>query len=359
MAVSVGEVFNDEIVLDGVPVILRHERVSPHDVRLDPDNRRVRYVVESWGLPEGSESLEGKIEEYLKGQDDVRKLTRQIEVNQGLIESVIVKHDGTVVEGNCRTVVYRNLAEKNPENIRWQEMPVRRLPAEISQRQIDVFLGSLHVAGKNEWSPAERAGYVYHMSEVENYSFDFLADHLRMSKSTLTDLKRAYELFDRYMDRSDGMEKGVMSKWSYFDEFAKKLKKRGKRGRPSSAAQLDLIWWKGPADLPEKFLSWVSDDSKLPEGASVREFAKWVDDSEVLGVFEREGFEAADAEYRSRHPEEDSAFYKDVRRMILSLKNAPRSEVRALRNGNAERIRLVRELHSELQDFLGEVGVAT
>ena len=357
MAVSVGEVFQDEIVLDGTPVSLRHERVSPHDVRLDPDNRRVRYVVESWGVPKDSESLEKRIEEHLRGQDDVRKLTRQVEVNQGLVESIIVKHDGTVVEGNCRTVAYRNLAEKLPEHIRWQEIPVRRLPEEISQRQIDVFLGSLHVAGKNEWSPAERAGYVYHMSEDENYSFDFLADHLRMSKSTLTDLKRSYELFGRYMDRSGGMEKGVMSKWSYFDEFAKKLKKPGKRGRPSSAEQLDMIWWKGPPDLPDKFLGWVSDENKLPQGASVRELAKWVDDSEVLDVFEREGFKAAEAVYRSSHPEEVSAFCKEVRRMILALRDAPRSELSAIRNGDAERIRLIRELQSELQEFLGEVGV--
>ena len=356
MVIDTERQLGDEITLDGRRVRLVHERVSPHDVRLDPDNRRVQHVVQRLGPNGDAASIEAKIEEHLLADNDVRKLIRQIRANGGLVESVIITHDGLVIEGNCRTVSYRKLS-KDDSDVRWQEMPVRRLPEGITRKQIDVLLGSLHVAGKNPWSAFERAAYIYHMAHDESYSVEFLADHLRMTRSSLTDQMRAYEQFEEYLVNEGATDKDATQKWSYFDEFAKRFKKPRGRGRPVASAGQEAVWWKGPDDLPDRFRSWVTDETKLPEGRAVRDLSKWVEEPTVLATFEQEGFDDAKDEYERLHPEETSVFFKDVRRMILSLQNAPRRDVNALKAKDTERVALVEDLRDELQALLVDVGL--
>ena len=51
-------------------------------------------------------ALQKKLEALLWEDADVRDLYRQVLINKGLVERIIVRQDGKVVEGNCRTVVY-------------------------------------------------------------------------------------------------------------------------------------------------------------------------------------------------------------------------------------------------------------
>src|SRR5207249_11553370 len=92
---------------------------------------------------------------------DVRDLYRQVLINQGLVERIIVRQDGTIVEGNCRTVVYRKLQHNQPSERRWHRIPARVLPSDIGERDVAILLGEMHVAGKDNWSTCEKAGYVY------------------------------------------------------------------------------------------------------------------------------------------------------------------------------------------------------
>src|ERR1700682_2937026 len=103
----------DEITLDGKRVQVQSIDLPLDQVTLDPRNPRIANTV-SISISDEGEALQRKLEALLWEDDDVRDLYRQVLINQGLVERIIVRQDGKVVEGNCRTVVYRKLHEKQP-----------------------------------------------------------------------------------------------------------------------------------------------------------------------------------------------------------------------------------------------------
>jgi len=179
----------DEITLDGKSVRVRNVDLPLDRVSLDPSNPRIANTF-AIGPTKDVASLQKKLENLLWEDDDVRDLYRQVQINKGLIERIIVREDGTVVEGNCRTVVYRKLSEKEPTVSLWKAIPARVLPEDIRDREIAILLGEMHVAGKNTWTPFEKAGHVYRLHKNFALTQDEIAQRLRMSKSKVNQLIR-------------------------------------------------------------------------------------------------------------------------------------------------------------------------
>src|SRR5580692_4964275 len=119
VAISATPLVVDEITLDGKRVQVQSVDLPLDDVRLDPKNPRIANTAALSITEEGS-ALERKLESLLWDDSDVKDLYRQVLVNQGLVERIIVRQDGQVVEGNCRTVVYRKLRERHAGDDRWK-----------------------------------------------------------------------------------------------------------------------------------------------------------------------------------------------------------------------------------------------
>src|SRR5687768_7222872 len=103
----------------------RLERVKvPIDfLRLDPSNQRISYVLQK----RGGTSSDSDLHSVLWEMDPVKQLYTSILQNGGLISDPIVKSDGLVVEGNCRTVCLRQLKARYPEDPRWHDLYVQML----------------------------------------------------------------------------------------------------------------------------------------------------------------------------------------------------------------------------------------
>src|SRR5262245_27945685 len=82
----------DEITLDGKRIRVRNQDLPLERVRLDPTNPRIAHT---FALERGNEakSQEKQLEDRLWADPDVRDLMRQVEVNRGLIERIIVRSD--------------------------------------------------------------------------------------------------------------------------------------------------------------------------------------------------------------------------------------------------------------------------
>src|SRR5258708_35991780 len=141
-AISTVPLVVDEITLDGKRVQVQSGDLPLDDVSLDPRNPRIANTV-SISISDEGEELQNKLEALLWQDDDVRDLYRQVLLNKGLVERIIVRKDGSVVEGNCRTVVYRKLREKHPTEQRWHNIPARILPADIGERDVAILLGEM------------------------------------------------------------------------------------------------------------------------------------------------------------------------------------------------------------------------
>jgi hypothetical protein len=320
----------ETITLGGQQVLLRHEDLSLDKLHLDPKNRRVQFIMKSLGHAAGEEDLERE----LWAIDDVKKLKRSIEENGGLVERIIVAHDGTVVEGNCRLVCYRKLHEQAREaetdDDQWKRIPARVLPADITERQIHILLGDLHIAGKNEWKPFEKAAYIYDMQEVFGFSYDFLAEHLRMSKSTIKQLKDAYTLMsESYLAKYPDPKN--LSNFSYFLELFKKFK--------------------APTDeLKKQFVVWVG-EKRIYEGMHVRDLPDIVRNTAAQEALDHDGFDAAMAILRQERPERTIPVFKAMDRLVEEFGRAPKNEIDALRGGDRAKTQKVRELYRALRSF--------
>jgi len=319
------------IPLAGVRVEISLVNIPIEHIRLDKTNPRLAYKLEAMGITNPSQEQLG---ELLWEDNDVKDLKRSIQVNGGLIEAIIVQADGVAVEGNCRTVCYRKLCEEFPEDENWKHIRARMLPTGIGRDQLEILLGELHIAGKNEWTPFEQAAHLYKMNK-RGFSEQRLAEFYRLSKSTVSSKLRAYKLMvEKYLPKYK--DAALLQKWSYFEEFYKKLKP--KADTPEGAK------------LEDDFVRWMG-EGKFNKGMDIRNLPRILEDPEALDLFEREGFDAAWTRIRVDSPELESSLFKAIVAATWALRTAPLNELLDVGDGNKAKVAKLNELRAALDGF--------
>jgi hypothetical protein len=326
----------DEITLDGKRVQVQSIDLPLEDVRLDPRNPRIANTV-ALSLTEVGDALQKKLESLLWEDSDVRDLYRQVLINKGLVERIIVRQDGSVVEGNCRTVVYRKLRQKQPSDLTWRHIPARMLPADIGARDVAILLGEMHVAGKNTWTPFEKAGHVYRLHDEFALTQDEIAQRLRMSKSKVNQLIRAFDVMkNKFLPKYPGSASS--RKFSYFEELFKKPELRD--------------WALKTPGGEDLFVDWVG-KNKIDQGVHVRELPAILEDPEAVKVLTKDGFAAAQRVIEEDNPALTSKLFKRMVDMTEALKKAQLDDIQRVRKASNSRARrIVDELNDSLQHFL-------
>lgn len=340
-AISSAPLVVDEITLDGKRVQVQSIDLPLDEVTLDPHNPRIANTV-SISISEIGDALQRKLEALLWEDDDVRELYRQVLINQGLVERIIVRPDGRVVEGNCRTVVYRKLHEKQPSEKRWRNIPSRILPDDIGDRDVAILLGEMHVAGKNTWSPFEKAGHVYRMHNDFALVQDEIAIRLRMSKSKVNQLIRAFDVMkNKYLPKYPGPASS--RKFSYFEELFKKPPLRE--------------WVTSTPGAEDLFVDWVG-TGKLDQGVQVRELPSILEDDDAVKTLTAEGFIAAQRLLAEDNPAVTSKLFKRMVEMTEALRKAQLDDIQRVRKSGASKARkIVTELNDSLTHFIELCGI--
>jgi hypothetical protein len=340
-ATSTAPLVVDEITLDGKRVQVRSVDLPLEHVMLDPRNPRIANTA-SISISERGEALQRKLEALLWQDDDVRDLYRQVLINQGLVERIIVREDGSVVEGNCRTVVYRKLREKQPSELRWHNIPARILPHDIGDRDVAILLGEMHVAGKNTWTPFEKAGHVYRMHNDFALVQDEIAVRLRMSKSKVNQLIRAFDMMkNQYVPKYPGPASS--RKFSYFEELFKKPPLRE--------------WVSSTPGAEDLFVKWVG-TGKLDQGVQVRDLPSILEDEDAVKVLTSEGFAAAQRLLAEDNPAITSKLFRRMVEMTESLRKAQLDDIQRVRkSGSSKARRIVDDLSESLTHFIELCGI--
>jgi hypothetical protein len=331
----------DEITLDGKRVQVQSVDLPLDRVMLDPNNPRIANTV-SISFSEKGEELQQRLEALLWDDTDVRDLYRQVLINQGLVERIIVRQDGRVVEGNCRTVVYRKLRERHSSEERWRTIPARLLPPDIADRDVAILLGEMHVAGKNTWTPFEKAGHVYRMHNDFALVQDEIAVRLRMSKSKVNQLIRAFDMMkNKYLPKYPGPASS--RKFSYFEELFKKPPLRD--------------WVLSTPNAEDSFIDWIG-TGKLEQGIQVRELPAILEDDDAVHALTTEGFTAAQRVLGEDNPVITSKLFKRMVEMADALKKAQLDDVQRVRKARNSRARkIVIELSDSLKRFTELCGI--
>lgn len=326
----------DEITLDQRRVFVRCIDLPLASVKLDPRNPRIANTVRTSNPSEGAE-LQQQLAALLWKDPDVHALYQQVRQNRGLIERIIVRADGIVAEGNCRTVVYNRLAAAFPDEAAWKNIPARVLPADISERQIALLLGELHVGGKNKWTAFEKAGHIYEMAETHGLTQDEIAKLLKTSKTAVNHSIRAFSAMkDRYLPRYGGV--GAIYKFSHFLELYK---------------QPDLrAWVSDDSDVLDEVVGWIGTE-KVAKGTDVRNLVEIVKSKPALEAFRAQGFAAARRVLEQDQPELTSELFKLMVEMTAALDASRLPDIQRVRQdkvGSAKRV--VRNLKESLDRFI-------
>ena len=200
--------------------------------------------------------------------------------------------------------------EKFSDDPRWKTIPARVLPADITDRQIAILLGELHVGGKNKWSAFEKAGHIYELATRHGLLQDEIAKLLRTSKTAVNHNIHAFSaLKNRYMPKYPGT--GAVRKFSHFYEAYKDQTLRD--------------WLKNSPDALDHFVRWVGTD-KI-RGAEVRELRAIIKNPRALAAFEESGRDAARKVLEQDRPELTSPLFKSMVQMTEALENARLDDV--------------------------------
>jgi ParB-like chromosome segregation protein Spo0J len=330
----------DEIVLNNARVQIRGMDIPLSKVHLDPLNPRLANTV-SLNYREDDEKLQAQLETILWDDRDVKDLYQSIKKNGGLIERIIVRPSGVVAEGNCRTVVYRKLHAQFPDDPAWKSIPARVLPDDIDEKQIAILLGELHVGGKNEWIPFEKAGHIHELFHTHGLTQDEIAKLLHTSKTAINHNIHAFAAMkERYIPEYPGP--AAVRRFSYFLELYKKPFLRE--------------WVKDSPTALDKFVKWVGTE-KVGKGAEVRHLDAIIQNPAALKAFDSGGIEAARAILMRDRPELTSPLFKGMIELAKTIEDARLDDIARVRNEKSGGARtIVQDLKDALDKFMDLCG---
>jgi hypothetical protein len=328
----------DYITLQGKQIPYTRERVAVAQCALDPANPRIQYMV---GQRTGAIS-ENDLDDLIWDKDQVKYLAESIFQNGGVYEDVIVQRKGDrylVREGNCRKVACTHLMDRYPDDPRFAFMPGRVFDGELTEEDLAILLADMHVASKIRWDAYEQAKHVHDLLQIYGKTYDWLSNHLRLSKSKVRELVSAYKATRNFLEKYPNPDN--IRKFAFFHELMKKSVLRER-------FEFD------PA-FKEGFFRWVAED-RINDNKQVRNLPEILANVEASKVLDTTGFEAAMDILRRDDPSLQSDLFWAVKNSTEKLREAPMSDIQDL-STNPPKLIMLRNLHRALEDLATLAGV--
>ena len=323
----------DRIRIQDRDVPFERARLPLDQLELDPRNPRIQYMVGRQPEP----ITERRLDELLWAKDQVKALAGSIKQNGGVYDPIIVqkKPEGgyLVREGNSRTVATRHLAEQFPSDDRFSTMPAMVFDQELTDDDVAVLLADMHVAGKIRWDAYEQAKHVSTLYEVNGKTYEWLANHLRLSKSKITQQLKAYKWTTDYLEGKQDPRN--LDKFSFFEELARK-KALSER-------------YTEDFEFQQSFKRWLA-EGRLTDSRQVRSLDTILENDAASKVLDSDGYPAAAAALIREDPALGSDLYEAVKKATEKLQKAPADEIRDL-SQNKQKLLLLRSLRRAIDDL--------
>lgn len=330
---------NEYMILQGKNIPYQRGTVEVSKCELDPSNPRIQYLIGQ----RGSGTTQNELDALIWEKDAVKALSQSIFQNGGVYEAVIVQRNGDmfkVREGNCRTVACRHLLEQYPNDVRFLTMPAMIFDVDLTPEDLAILLADMHVAGKIRWDAYEQAKHVHDLYTIYGKTYDWLSNHLRLSKSKIIELLSAYKATDDFLRANPAP--GNIRKFSFFFELMKKKPLRQRYAEDT--------------EFKQNFNKWVAEE-QITEALQVRDLPTVLENPEAVKALETEGFTEARNVLIRNDPALESNLFWSVKKATEALKQAPASDIHDLKAGNAQKIIMLRNLHRAIEDLATLAGV--
>lgn len=330
------------LTISGSDFEVLHERVSIQEIRLDPENPRIRFQIK-YGSKK-KPSTEAELLAIVRSQPGYDDLQKQIRKLGGIYDPLIVRHDGTVAEGNTRLAAVKFLHETNKSDKRWKTVPITRLPIDIPEKTVEMLMANFHIAGKTVWRPAAQADQIYRLIKERHFSLQQVADETRMTAKKVDQYLQAYEYLVHEVlpeaakggkvDKQEILE----TKFSHALEFI--------AGKKLKSVRENLKVRKSVTKL-------IAHD-KI-KGMEVRLLPSLLENKEAAAALVKGGFKPANDVLKKADPTADSKIVKAMRDMTDRLKSMSLLELELFQK-NLKARTVLEELASSIGDVVMSVS---
>jgi len=330
---------SESIVIQGRNVPYSRGAVSVDECELDPKNPRIQFLI---GQRAGVVH-ERELDELIWEKDAVKALGQSILQNGGVYEAVIVQKDGAkykVREGNCRTVACRHLLEQHPNDTRFKMMPAMIFDVDLTEEDLAILLADMHVSGKIRWDAYEQAKHVSDLFNVYGKTYEWLSNHLRLSKGKIRELLDAHQATTEYLALHPAPAN--VKKFAVFHEL---MKKRELRER-----------FKDDPRFKQTFHKLVSDE-RINDSKQIRDLPLILANSEAVVALEKTGFEDAQKVLVRDDPSLRSDAFWAIKNATEKVKALPADDIQDLKTGNPQKIIMIRNLYRAIEDVATLAGV--
>jgi hypothetical protein len=327
------------LTLQGKQIPYVRQAISLSKCVLDPKNPRIQYLV---GQRAGAVP-ENQLDEMIWEKDAVKALSNSISQNGGVYEAVVVqraKDKFIVREGNCRVVACRHLSEQFPDEAHYTTLPAMIFDTELTEEDLAILLADMHVASKIRWDAYEQAKQVSDLFNVYGKTYDWLASHLRLSKSKIKELLWAHQATTEYLKLFPSQAN--VRKFSIFHEL---MKKKEVRERFTNDLQ-----------FKQRFHKWL-EEGRISDSKQVRDLPAILANQQATTALEKKGFEEAIKVLIQADPALQSDLFAAIKHATEQLKAAPASDIQELKGGHPQKTIMLRNLSRAIEDLSTLAGV--
>lgn len=327
--------------ISGIPTEIKLEEIDIDAIIFDQENPRIGFQKDTQPF---SNLNQDQIIFALsnKSPDAYNKLKVNIEINEGIVNPIWVEpiNDGqyVVIEGNTRLLIYRDLHEKYPHKEVYKQIFCRVLPHKISDDQRNFIKLEAHLRGTTPWDAYEKARYLFHLWNLEGYSYIQLAERTKLSENEIVQSIQAFKDMENQYLPKYGDDPSEVLKFSYFVEYEKnsKLKREMEKNDFSIS----------------DFCEWVG-EKKIQKAQDVRELRHLLETTESRTVFVKDGFEYAKEILGTIKPDLVSPLFQNIEKVIEDLNDISHSEIVSMQDGDQPmKKQMIMKLQTKVNDFV-------
>ncbi len=176
----------------------KYKTLAVDALTLDTKNPRIAKWIEIYGgeitAEQMSLALGATSSETEEGGTTFVSLRESIKTNKGIIHPIIVNKQSegkhVVIEGNTRTLIYREFRDNNVPGS-WDQIPAITYE-NLSEAEIDAIRLQAHLVGPRPWDPYSKAKYLVLLSNSQYLTTDQIVDFCGGKKREVLDYMAAY-----------------------------------------------------------------------------------------------------------------------------------------------------------------------
>jgi hypothetical protein len=346
---AVNSTGTETVTIYGRPILVKNERRQVDQLRLNPDNPRLRHEL----LLGNNVLTEQEIADLLWNEDRTKKLYQSILGSGGIQNPLWIYETGATIEGNRRVVVARKLkANLQSGKLTGQDasvaqtisnnIPVKILPGDIGVKEIDVLLAREHISGKYPWPAVDQAEHIHRMAHQDGFPIETIAEVTERSRPWVYQKLTAFEWTRNYL-RANG--RASILDYSYFEELYKVRASLKKNANFDPSDSSDMAY----------FQTLIS-SGKIPMAIEVRHLPDILADADAKRVLENEGVEKAWIAISTKNPAISSPTFQAISAATEALQTIPRNEYLDIPQDSAKK-KLIFELSNELDKLRKDLKI--